>query len=206
MLTARRTHLVSALAIALLVGACTAGAPPTDAPATGIAPRVSTPFPAFAAADPPAQLHDRPGGAPGAVLPRGTDLQVEEAVVGPDGRLWYRIVTADGASGWLAGAALSLVDDPVLPSPTPLATVPPPPTATPVASPTPGPLVVAGSGSGLFLRREPGQGEIIAAYPDGTAVTPLGQERTLDGRRWLRVRTPDGRDGWMAADYLHPGP
>jgi hypothetical protein len=115
-------------------------------------------------------------------------------------------VTADGAAGWLPAAAVSLVDDEPVPTPTPrpaLATA----TTRPVtATPTPRPLVVAGSGQGLFLRVEPGQGAVIRAYPDGATIVPLGESTTLEGRRWLRVRAPDGQEGWMAAEYLRPAP
>lgn len=205
MRVSRRAYLASLVAAGLIAGACAGAAPPAGAPTPAIVPRVTTPFPAFAAAAPPAQLFDRPGGTPGRVLPRGTDLRVEDAGIGPDGGLWYRVAGSDGIAGWLAGASLSLVDDATPPTPTALATVPPRATVTPGASPTPRPLVVTGSGSGLFLRVEPGRGEIVRSYPDGTTVTPLGQERTVEGRRWLRVRATDGREGWMAAEYLRPG-
>jgi hypothetical protein len=197
---------LASLVVVLLVACGEATVAGVATPA--IVPVVSTPFPAYAAATPPARLHDRPGGTPGAVLPRGTDLTVEVAAIGPDGQLWYQVATGDGARGWLAAAGLSLVDDPPVVTPTRVPTTVAS-TARPVPStptPAPRPLVVAGSGQGLFLRAQPGQGEIIRAYPDGTVVTPLGEERRLDGRRWLRVRVEDNREGWMAADYLRPAP
>jgi hypothetical protein len=96
------------------------------------------------------------------------------------------------------------VDDPLAPTVTPRPASPTPVAPRPAPSATPRPLVVTGSGQGLFLRAEPGQGAIIRAYPDGARVVPLGETRELEGRRWLKVRAPDGETGWMAAEYLRP--
>ena len=86
------------------------------------------------------------------------------------------------------------------PSPSPLARSPSPVAATP----TPSPLVVYGTaGDGLSLRSEPQAGaERIKVLPEGTLVTPLGEERQNEGRTWRRVREPDGAEGWVAADFL----
>jgi hypothetical protein len=193
-----------ALLVVLMLAACAADVPPTVSPTPAVAPVISTPYTAYAAATPPALLHDQPGGKPGATLPRGSDFLVEAVVAGSDGQLWYRVFTSDGVSGWLPAAAISLVDDQPIPTPTPRPPLPSATAARPTAAPTPRPLVVTGSGSGLFLRVQPGQGAVIRAYPDGTAVAPLGEMTQLEGRRWLRVRAPDGQEGWMAADYLRP--
>lgn len=129
-------------------------------------------------------------------------MHVEEVRDIGDHQLWYRVTTTNNITGWLPAAAISLVADHPAAVPTPLPTVVV--ARPPVVSPTPRPMVVSGSGQGLFLRSRPGQGDVIRAYPDGTTVVPLGEETRLDGRRWLRVRAPDGREGWMAAEYLSP--
>jgi hypothetical protein len=210
----RHTNLciLAVLSTFLLVACDDAGASATGSPSPAIAARVTTPFPAYAAATPAARLHDRPGGTPGRTLERGTDLQVEAVTALADNQLWYRVTTADGAGGWLPAAALSLVDHqpPTAPTgPAPIAAGQPTPATTVTAATTtasPRPLVVSGSGQGLFLRAQPGQGDVIGAYADGTRIVPLGEETRLEGRRWLRVRAPDGREGWMAAEYLRPSP
>jgi len=77
---------------------------------------------------------------------------------------------------------------------------PPPPTAE-AAQP---PLYVTNTGSdGLTLRRAPGAaGERIAVLPDGTPLTPTGQQQQADGRLWRQVKDAQGREGWVAADFL----
>jgi hypothetical protein len=94
-----------------------------------------------------------------------------------------------------------------IPSPTP--TEEPLPTATPrpqpTASPTPAPtaLYVANTqGQGAILRAAPATGERLAGLPEGTRVTPQGEEQELNGRKWLRVRDGSGRAGWVAAELL----
>jgi hypothetical protein len=51
------------------------------------------------------------------------------------------------------------------------------------------------------VRREPG-GERLAVASEGQMLDDLGEERRVLGRRWRRVRVPDGTDGWVAADFL----
>jgi hypothetical protein len=58
-------------------------------------------------------------------------------------------------------------------------------------------------GDGLSLRRTPASsGEQIAVLPEGTELTPTGQEQQADGRRWRQVRDTEGREGWVAADFV----
>jgi len=90
-------------------------------------------------------------------------------------------------------------------SPTPsvtLVAVALPPTATPV--PEIRPVYVSGTGAdGLTLRRTPSSGgEPIAVMRDGTPLTPTGQDQQADGRLWRQVKDAQGREGWVAADFL----
>jgi hypothetical protein len=94
------------------------------------------------------------------------------------------------------------------PSPTVTASsVPPSPTSVPppkptVAAPARPPLYVANTGQdGLTLRRAPG-GDRIAVLPDGSVVTPTGEEQQQQGRTWRQVKDDQGREGWVAADFL----
>ena len=81
-------------------------------------------------------------------------------------------------------------------------TAPPSPT---IAAPTP--LVAAQlyvfntGGQGLTMRQSPG-GEPIGVISDGGALTPTGELEEAAGRRWTKVRDAQGREGWVAAEFL----
>jgi hypothetical protein len=188
----------------LVLGGCRTADLPATTAGVAVVPVITTPYAAFAAASPPV-LFDRPVGTPIGALERGADLSVEALVQGSDGQVWYLVRLTDGAAGWVTASGISLVDDAIAPTTTPRPSPPPSSQPRPSATPTPRPIVITGSGQGLFLRAQPGTGTIIRAYPDGTVVTPLGESLQLDGRRWLKVRTLDGEEGWMAAEYLRPG-
>lgn len=70
-----------------------------------------------------------------------------------------------------------------------------------------GDRAVVASPEGLNLRNAPGIDQpVIAVLKDKTAVTVLSEAPvTLNGRKWLSVRTPVG-DGWVAADFVRPHP
>jgi hypothetical protein len=87
----------------------------------------------------------------------------------------------------------------------------------PATTPAPGPggatspttaggaraYVVANTGGdGLNLRRTPGpDGEVITRLTDGTRLETVGADRTVNGVLWRNVRTPDGDEGWVAAEF-----
>lgn len=79
------------------------------------------------------------------------------------------------------------------------------PTVAP--SPTAGlPVAVVNSPVvGLYLRTGPG-GEIIERLEDQVAVGLLGEEQTVEGLLWVKVKSPTGSEGWVAADYLNFNP
>lgn len=87
--------------------------------------------------------------------------------------------------------------------------IPPPPTATRPVIPTPAPAaprpvyVANTGGDGATFRKTPGpEGERIDILRDGTALTPLGPEQQAGGRGWRQVRDTQGREGWVAAEFL----
>lgn len=92
----------------------------------------------------------------------------------------------------------------VLPSPEPVLTVQRPPTATPsplptataTATATSTPIPDAAVGDVLTnLRSGPGVGfEVLSEVAAGTPLDLLG--KSADGE-WLKVRIPDGQEGWM---------
>ena len=92
----------------------------------------------------------------------------------------------------------------------------PAPTATTVAAPAPagvpaatappqapGRVFVVGNtgGQGVYLRRTPRPDDRDRAYPDGTRLEQVGEDTTAEGTTWRHVRAPDGRIGWVPAQY-----
>ena len=103
-----------------------------------------------------------------------------------------------------AGPPQSPTIAPTAPPSTPTP-VPPPATATSVP-PTPTPVgphaTVRGTGtSGLIIRDAPG-GARIASTNEGETIADLGAQAESGGRRWQRIRVPDGTEGWAAAEFL----
>ena len=63
-------------------------------------------------------------------------------------------------------------------------------------------VVANTGGDGLNLRRMPGpDGEVITQLPEGTRLETVGPDRTINGVLWRNVRTPDGDEGWVAAEF-----
>jgi hypothetical protein len=52
-------------------------------------------------------------------------------------------------------------------------------------------------GVGAILRADPPKGRQVAALRDGTVLQVLEHRQVDDGADWLRVRTPDGVEGWV---------
>ena len=64
--------------------------------------------------------------------------------------------------------------------------------------------VVAPAGDGAALRAEPGSaGQILARMQAGAGVELTGQEREVEGGRWVEIRTGDWI-GWLEAEFLTP--
>ncbi len=90
--------------------------------------------------------------------------------------------------------------------PTPSPTVNASPTRAPTATETPVAYGVVGAtrGRGVNMRRDPGAASVIAVLRDGTLLQIIGQRTINDGSTWDQVVLPDGRVGWIAAEYLVP--
>jgi serine/threonine protein kinase len=80
-------------------------------------------------------------------------------------------------------------------------------TSTPRPSNTPVPYLHVGGRAqvyvedeGLKLRAGPGTSyEILENMPRGTIVTLIGDPKSVQGYTWWRVRSPNGREGWVVA-------
>lgn len=63
-------------------------------------------------------------------------------------------------------------------------------------------FVVANTGGeGVYLRRTPNLADRDTAYVDGTKLTAIGADEQGDGQSWHHVRAPDGKTGYVPAQY-----
>lgn len=81
------------------------------------------------------------------------------------------------------------------------------PTVTPAAAPaaTGAQFRVINTGSdGLFLRsgHEVNPANIVETLPESTQVTIIGEDYVGADRVWKNVRSPSGKEGWVASDFL----
>ena len=85
------------------------------------------------------------------------------------------------------------------PTPTPIAPPTLPSTGPPVQTETV--RVTNTGGQGLTMRQTPG-GAAIRGLPDGTVLSVTGEEQAVGDRLWRKVRDAQGREGWVAAEFL----
>jgi hypothetical protein len=95
----------------------------------------------------------------------------------------------------------------VAPTPPPVPTLTTAPAAAPTQAPVPTattvPLTVAKTGGdGIWLRASPPIGDKLKAWPDGTNMTVVGPDQSVDGKTWRNVKDPDGTVGWVAGEFL----
>ncbi|MGN6358828.1 MAG: SH3 domain-containing protein [Thermomicrobiales bacterium] len=106
------------------------------------------------------------------------------------------------APGPTAVASPTQVSLPVLPTSTPVAAAQPGATVTP---PSGRALVVANTGGdGVNLRSQPLLGDPIGVLPEGAALTEIGQSVSTTGTTWLHIRTADGQEGYIQAQFAAP--
>ncbi len=86
-----------------------------------------------------------------------------------------------------------------VPSPSP--SPPPRPTATTVVANATTVWVGNTDGQGVFVRKTPVMADRVRAYPDGTALTVVGDDVDGDGQHWKHVKTPDGLEGYVPSIY-----
>jgi len=86
----------------------------------------------------------------------------------------------------------------VLPQPTPTATTVPD---------IPQTMLVANTGGqGVYVRRTPNLDDKLQAWQDGTKMEVIGQPVEAGGKRWYKVRAPNGVEGYIPAEYLVNAP
>ncbi len=93
----------------------------------------------------------------------------------------------------------------ITPTSTVVLTVGTPPVTTAPTEIRPGALVVitGTGGGGLRLRSlATTDADVLATGREGTVVTVLEGPVEADGYVWWKVRTPDGDEGWAAANWL----
>ncbi len=96
-----------------------------------------------------------------------------------------------------------------VPSPSPVGSPSPVasrPTSTPQASASNTVYVGNTDGDGVFVRKTPNMDDKVSAYPDGTALTIIGDDVDGDGQHWKHVRTPDGLEGYVPSMYTTDAP
>jgi hypothetical protein len=80
------------------------------------------------------------------------------------------------------------------------------PTASAPARGT-GKVFVVGNtgGQGVYLRHTPRLDDRDTAYGDGTRLEQIDADVTANGLTWRHVRAPDGKVGWVPAQYTAEG-
>ena len=130
----------------------------------------------------------------------------------------YRLITGkdlvtldqlDFGRGAVNAEAISTVTP--VPSPAAVSTVPPlatpvPPTPTPVPEQARAMVVANTDGHGVYLRRGPKLDDRVRAWVEGTRMDATGAPVSGDGVEWLKVRAPDGTEGYVPSQYLSPAP
>ncbi len=97
-------------------------------------------------------------------------------------------------------------------APTPTAASQPNPTPKPTPSPSPvrtpttetSKMMVVGNtdGQGVYLRQTPRMEDKLQAWRDGTRMEVIGGPVEGDGRKWMRVRAPNGTEGYIPVEYV----
>ena len=88
-------------------------------------------------------------------------------------------------------------------SPSPAAVAKPTSTSAPPAAAKPDTVYVGNTdGIGVYVRKTPVMSDRLRAYPDGTALTIVGDDVDGDGQHWRHVKTPDGLEGYVPATYI----
>lgn len=62
---------------------------------------------------------------------------------------------------------------------------------------------VSGAGDCLNVREQASMSApIVRCLVDGVLLRDMGETAAADGVTWLKVATPDGREGWASTEFL----
>lgn len=64
-------------------------------------------------------------------------------------------------------------------------------------------IVANTGGEGVYLRRTPHLADRDTAYTDGTRLVAISADVEGDGQTWHHVRAPDGKTGYVPAQYTN---
>ncbi len=118
------------------------------------------------------------------VMGAGTEVDILDGPASVDGYHWYKVESADGEVGWVAGEFLV------------------PGVDAPGSDFGKGDDVVVATDV-LNLRRGAGLDKsVIDALPRGTLLLVSNGPSAADGYDWYEVETRDGRLGWVAGKWL----
>jgi hypothetical protein len=59
---------------------------------------------------------------------------------------------------------------------------------------------------GVYMRRTPRLEDRLRAWVEGTRMEVLETGVEAEGQRWVKVRAPDGSEGYVPEQYLAPAP
>jgi len=130
----------------------------------------------------------------------------------------YRVITgrdlvnlAEFGLGGQASSSSVVAEAQVAPK---AATLPPTPVPSPSPSPSPMPvpdvtkIMMVGNtgGQGVYLRQTPQMADKLQAWPDRTRMEVVGGPVDGEGQKWMKVRAPNGTEGYIPAEFLVAAP
>jgi hypothetical protein len=123
------------------------------------------------------------------------------------------ILTRGGDGDSAASEPTSVIAPTPTNAPAVAAIVTVPPSAPAVAPRTPTTAFVAKrfivantGGDGVYLRRTTNLEDRDSAYTDGTPLVQIGPDVQANGLTWRNVRAPDGKAGFIPAQYTQETP
>jgi MFS family permease len=105
----------------------------------------------------------------------------------------------------LRTSTVTITPSPTGPTATPTLKIPASITPTRTITPQPTPVyarIYSAEGGGAIVRSEPGTGVILKSLINDYMIEVLPEVKTYNGVVWVRIRTPDGTEGWVMQSVL----
>jgi len=99
----------------------------------------------------------------------------------------------------------TVTPSPTGPTATPTLQIPASVTPTRTITPQPTPVyarIYSPEGGGAIVRSEPGAGVILKSLINDYLIEVLPEVKTYNGVVWVKIRTPDGTEGWVMQSVL----